>query len=284
MSNPYLLPDPAFIAFSGGRTSGYMLRHVIDAYGGKLPAHIRVLFANTGKERRETLDFVRDVAIEWGVPVVWLEYRRRDNAHAFDIVDYDSASRDGRPFNELLAFLSALPNVQGRSCTSYLKIRTMKRFVQSLGITTWNDSIGIRADESHRTWQIELNSPKYIATWFPLVRAGVTEADVLKFWSEQPFDLQLKSYEGNCDLCFLKSRGKVLNLIRENPTMADWWIKAEAQFAHKGDGGKFRLDRPSYAALQIQAKEQGFFPFDAWDDEVGCACTDGGTAEDEDDE
>ena len=32
--NPYLIEGPAVISFSGGRTSGYMLKHILDAHGG----------------------------------------------------------------------------------------------------------------------------------------------------------------------------------------------------------------------------------------------------------
>jgi hypothetical protein len=39
--------------------------------------------------------------------------------------------------------------------------------------------------------------------------------------------LQLKNYQGNCDLCFLKGKNKLINLIRENPPLADWWIERE---------------------------------------------------------
>ena len=56
--NPYRVPRPAVISFSGGRTSGYLLKHVIDAYGGRLPEGLFVAFANTGMERPETLGFV----------------------------------------------------------------------------------------------------------------------------------------------------------------------------------------------------------------------------------
>ena len=56
--NPYRVPRPAVVSFSGGRTSGYLLKHVLDAYGGQLPGDVSVVFANTGMERPETLDFV----------------------------------------------------------------------------------------------------------------------------------------------------------------------------------------------------------------------------------
>jgi predicted phosphoadenosine phosphosulfate sulfurtransferase len=56
---PYLIPGPACISFSGARTSGYMLRQIVDAYGGTLPDDVIVAFMNTGK-REETLRFVHD--------------------------------------------------------------------------------------------------------------------------------------------------------------------------------------------------------------------------------
>jgi len=63
--NPYLIEGPAVISFSGGRTSGYMLKHILDAHGGTLPDDIIVSFQNTGKEMPETLDFVRDCGERW---------------------------------------------------------------------------------------------------------------------------------------------------------------------------------------------------------------------------
>jgi hypothetical protein len=32
--NPYLIQGQALISFSEGRTSGYMLKHILDAHGG----------------------------------------------------------------------------------------------------------------------------------------------------------------------------------------------------------------------------------------------------------
>ena len=55
--DPYRIAGPAVISFSGGRTSGYVLKHILDGHGGALPSDVRVVFANTGKEsapRRST--------------------------------------------------------------------------------------------------------------------------------------------------------------------------------------------------------------------------------------
>lgn len=54
----YKLDDPAVVSFSGGRTSGYMLWHILNAHNGVMPDGVKVVFCNTGKERPETLDFV----------------------------------------------------------------------------------------------------------------------------------------------------------------------------------------------------------------------------------
>ena len=47
-SNPYKIEGPALISFSGGRTSGFMLYHILQAHGGTLPEDYFVVFANTG--------------------------------------------------------------------------------------------------------------------------------------------------------------------------------------------------------------------------------------------
>ena len=72
MKSPYFISEPAAISFSGGRTSAFMLYKILEAHGG-LPDYVKVIFANTGKEMPQTLDFVQRCSDEWGVEIVWLE-------------------------------------------------------------------------------------------------------------------------------------------------------------------------------------------------------------------
>lgn len=67
--NPYLIEGPALISFSGGRTSAYMLFKILEAHGGVLPPDVHVVFANTGREREETLRFVHQCASRWNVRI-----------------------------------------------------------------------------------------------------------------------------------------------------------------------------------------------------------------------
>ena len=89
--NPYKIEPPFVISFSGGRTSGYMLRKILDAYDGVLPADGYVIFANTGKEHFKTLDFVHQIETEW-TKIIWIEYRHRPQN--FEIVSSPSLCKN----------------------------------------------------------------------------------------------------------------------------------------------------------------------------------------------
>ncbi|HEX8400501.1 MAG TPA: Nin-like protein [Allosphingosinicella sp.] len=235
--NPYRIEGPALISFSGGRTSGYMLWHILDAYDGKLPDDVHVCFANTGKEREETLRFVHECATRWGVRVRWLEWQPRKRGDPWEggytEVGYNSASRDGEPFAALLARKQYLPNSQMRYCTIELKIRVMANFMRARGYKRWVNAVGLRGDEMARVLKAiarnHANKDPFTAIMPMATKAGgmVRQSDVQTFWTAQPFDLGLHSADGNCDLCFLKKRQSRARYIRQNPAAADWWIAAE---------------------------------------------------------
>lgn len=226
--NPYLIGARARVSFSGGRTSAYMLREIVTAHGGALPADVIPVFANTGKEREETLRFVHECGSRWGVQVRWVEWR--DTPAGFEEVGYNSASRRGEPFAALIAKKQMPPNWQARFCTQFLKVEAMSAFMRSLGWEpgSYSEVIGLRHDEGMRLMKMfarnDEDGRRCIA---PLAKAKVTERDVLADWARQPFDLGLRPGEGNCDLCFLKRRGLRKAIIRDRPGSADWWIAQE---------------------------------------------------------
>lgn len=288
------LDTPAVVAFSGGRTSGYMLWRILQAHGGKLPEGYHVVFCNTGKERPETLDFVQECSTRWAVPVVWLEYRWEPGRHYYEVVDYNTASRDGRPFNEMISSSAMLPNRVARKCTIELKVKTMWRWCRDQGLAEYTKAVGLRWDEPGRVLKLLQTGGEYTleepalpgmeapggpprqdtGSWehkvCPLSDAQVSLHDVMEFWKAQPFDLQLKPHEGNCDLCFLKRKGSILAIMKERPDLAAWWIEQE-------QGGKlFRStnDRPRYELLLAQASEPGLFDGLDDEDDIPCSCTD----------
>jgi hypothetical protein len=157
----------------------------------------------------------------------------------------------------------------------------MHGYLRSLGWTEWVSCIGIRADEPRRVAKLAHSfEGDYETRVAPLAQAGIAVADVGKFWNEQPFDLRLpnmngRTMHGNCDLCFLKGADQVLSLIREKPERAQWWIRMEALvLASKPGGGRFRIDRPSYAQMYEMATKHG--ELFAYGDEPiqDCTCVD----------
>ena len=230
VADPFLIEGPALISFSGGRTSAYMLWRVLQAHGGELPGDVHVTFANTGKEREETLRFVQACEDHWGIPIRWLEFRGRRKDEEFAEVSFAEASRAGEPFAALIKSKGYTPNALMRFCTIELKIRVMRDFARSLGWKNWTNVIGLRFDEGHRVLKSIARSESGKEPWInamPLAEDRVTVRDVRAFWNAQNFDLDLKSYEGNCDLCFLKARAKLEAIIREQPGSARWWAEQE---------------------------------------------------------
>lgn len=261
------------ISFSGGRTSGMMLKTMIDYYGGCLPENIKVCFANTGKEHPATLEFVQECSEQFGCEIVWLEWQRAERpSDRWKVVDFQTAARKGEPFSGLIDLRGYLPNPVTRFCTQELKIRPMKYYAQQmLGWKEWQVAIGFRADEPRRIAKLKIQNECF-DRFAPLAEMGITKSDVGKFWENQKFDLKLpnqngETAHGNCDLCFLKGIHKRAALIAEKPQTADWWIAQENKM-----GSTFCRNLPDYKTLKtIAINQQELFE---QEDNQDCFCTD----------
>ena len=244
--NLYKLPEGNVqISFSGGRTSGYMLYKILEANNG-IPDRAKVIFTNTGREMDQTLDFIQECSDRWNVNVVWLEYDIDEGKIGYKEVNHNSASRNGEPFEKLIASKQVLPNVLMRYCTVELKIRTAKRYLRKSKWKNWINLVGLRYDEQSR-----LNKKKkkdLFVNSYPMAKAKDTIEDVDKFWNKQSFKLNLpvvrgRTMFGNCDGCFLKSEDQLAMLAKEFPQRFDWWLQQEKNHTHRGDYGYFNHDR-----------------------------------------
>jgi 3'-phosphoadenosine 5'-phosphosulfate sulfotransferase (PAPS reductase)/FAD synthetase len=277
-NDPFKIIEPTVISFSGGRTSAYMLWRVLQSNGG-LPDECLVVFANTGKEEEATLEFIKDCESNWGIKVYWVE--RVFDDKGFKLVDFDTASRDGEPFEALIRKRNYLPNPVARICTSELKIRAQSKFLETMDIfkgetysTIENMSwVGIRKDEERRAAKIADKAR------IPLWTAGVTKEVIGDFWRKSNFDLALPNnngvtMHGNCDLCFLKPAAQIVSLISEKPSRASWWMRMEnLSLSSKPSGAVFRTDRASYTEMSTYAGKQTDM-FDPKEEAIACFCGD----------
>lgn len=287
MLDHFRVDGPAVVSFSGGRSSAFMLRKMLDAYGGALPDSVAVCFANTGLEHAETLEFVRRCGDEWGVHIHWLEYDP-NAAYRTRVVDYQNASRHGEPFAALNGKRSYLPNVVSRFCTVELKIRRIKMFAKhTLGFSRWYSVVGLRADEPRRVERQRRRAAERRDEGIPAIPmadAGITKADVGRFWSTNAFDLNLPTVDGvtllgNCVGCYLKGKRKLTEIFGQTPQVAEWWIEQEQRFpstARSGDYCRFSA-RWTYSELHdlaIALTKEEAKNDDEDNESIDCACTD----------
>lgn len=263
------MTKPLLISFSGGRTSAYMLRKILDTpiYHSW---HKVIVFANTGKERPETLDFVKEISDRWAIKITWVEAvvnPEVGKGTTHKVVSYHSASRNGEPFESVIQKYG-IPNQAFPHCTRELKQAPIKSYMRSLGYPEYVTAIGIRFDEPRR-----ISNKRDFD--YPLYRMGITEKHVRDFWNSQPFDLKLKSYEGNCDLCWKKSLRKKRTLLAENPQISEWWDEMEQKYSE----GQYFFHRGNQSTKQIRDDESPFVPasdpytFEAeMDEEKPCNC------------
>ncbi len=283
--NPYAIDGPAVISFSGGRSSGFMLRNIIDAHGGTLPDDIKVIFANTGLEHHETYEFIHRIEENW-CDVTWLEYTRKDknwiaqgeptkNAY-FKIVNFETSSKKGEPFKELILGNKMsngkyfMPNPRMRVCTHYLKVLTKHHYlINHLNWSEWFNCVGLRNDEQRRVNKIKGHG-KQEELLLPMNEAGHGKHDVYSFWKNHKLDLKLESKRsvyGNCVGCFLKGYKQLEIVGREQPNHLDWWINME----RKTNDRFAKMQIPEYATIKRDAHLQQAFDFG---DSVSCFCTD----------
>ena len=261
--NPYQILEPTVVSFSGGRTSAFMLWKVLETHGGVLPEDTMVVFANTGKEDEETLKFVKACQDNWNVPITWVEYL--SEKPGFKIVSYETASRNGEPFEQLIIKKKYLPNTFARFCTQELKVNLIKKVFPFKEFVTF---VGIRADEPRRVAKMAVNKDEKHC---PLAVDKITQKDIKEFWDSNTFDLKLtmidkKTPLGNCDLCFLKDLKQKLSIVKRYPEKVIWWASMEDKI-----GAQFRRDHPKYSDMVKRATEQ----IDMFADEsIECFCGD----------
>jgi len=209
--------DRLFISFSGGETSGYMTLWCLHNLA-PLYKEVVVMFANTGQENEQTLDFVDKCDREFGLNVVWVEAvvdPRKMHGTRHRVVTFETADREGTVFESVIQKYG-IPNKAYPHCTRELKLAPMKSYLRSLGWVagSYETAVGIRVDEIDRMAHNAAEN-KII---YPLVSlCPTTKPGINAWWSAQKFRLPLKGYEGNCKWCWKKSLRKHLTLATEHP-------------------------------------------------------------------
>jgi hypothetical protein len=230
------------ISFSGGRTSAYMTWRLLKEWRDRYEK-IYVVFANTGQEHEETLEFVNLCDTVLGFNSVWIEANVSPDIGVgtnFNIVNHNSASREGTPFEAVIAKYG-IPFSKSPHCTRDLKEYPIRSYIRSLGLKNgdYDMAIGIRSDEKDRVNFAGMETKGII---YPLIGWDIKKKDVLEWWAKQEFDLKIPEHLGNCTWCWKKSFKKLATVYRENPKFFDFPRRIESEYARAGSLAT-RLDK-----------------------------------------
>lgn len=220
--------EKLLISFSGGETSAYMLYWILSNWKNKYV--IKIVFANTGYENEETLIFVQKCAEYFNCEVIWVEAlvnQENKKGTRHKIVTFETASRNGEPFEDVIKKYG-IPNASTPHCNRELKLAPIKSYLRSIGWKKYYSAIGIRIDEIDRMNKDRVK--KMIL--YPLISEQPMSKPKINFWwTQQPFRLNLKGYQGNCKACWKKSDAKLYTILKENPEHFEFIERMEEKYS-----------------------------------------------------
>lgn len=209
------------VSFSGGRTSAYLV-YLMEQKRKTLGWDVRYVFMDTGAEHELTYKFIKDLVRHWGIPLRCIKAKvppTLGEGITYEEVPVEEIGPDLTVWKELLAKYGA-PSVNANKCTDRLKVTPCKKWIEEniVGpfIVKW---VGIRCDEPNRL--TKKKGTKYLADI-----SDMEKEDILAWWKEQPFDLEIPEWLGNCVFCPKKSNLKLAMAERDDPLSYKKFCKA----------------------------------------------------------
>lgn len=223
------------ISFSGGETSAFMAQWLVRSNSiREIYDEIITVFANTGQENEETLEFVQECDEAFGLNVVWVEADVQHGervAPKARIVTFETASRNGEPFEQVIKKYG-ISNAAFPGCSVNLKRYPIQDYARQIGWGNDYDlAIGIRRDEIDRI------SEKYKERRiiYPLINMmPMTKPQINTWFAKQPFRLRLPGWKGNCKWCWKKSNRKLFTVMADDPDAFEFPERMEREYALHG--------------------------------------------------
>jgi len=201
------------------------VRHIMGLSGGKDSTALAVLlhkeipemeyfFCDTGKELKETYDYLEKIEIHLNIKIKRLSAERGFD-HWLEVYD------------------GFLPSPKSRWCTKQLKIIPLEKFIGDDEAVSY---IGIRADERRDGY---ISTKPTIKPVYPFKEKGLVKADIIRLLEESGIGLpeyyKWRSRSG-CFFCFFQRKYEWVMLHENHPSLFDEAVRYEQE--HK-DGRKY---------------------------------------------
>jgi len=224
------------VSFSGGRTSAYLV-HLMEFYRLFMGADVHYVFMDTGAEHPKTYEFIKQIVAEWKLPLRCIRTKvnpKMGKGCGYREVSVDDIGPDLEPWKEMLVKYGS-PAVSMPYCTARMKTDPYNAFCKEHfgDHITW---LGLRVDEPKRLKKKE--GIRFLAEL-----SDFDKEDVLDWWKQQPFDLQIKEHLGNCVFCIKKSELKLALAEREEPELCKEFIALTEGPMVRSEGRKFNHHR-----------------------------------------
>lgn len=269
------------VTVSGGRSSALMARHIqtSELYADYEKVYV---FANTGMERPETIDFLKKIESVWGIDLVKIEgvfspvmnvgVRHR-------VVDWDGLDMEAKVFEGCVMHLnkgdfSGLPFSGAPYCSPYMKTMPCESFANEVfGKGNYKKAIGYRAEDMPKriTWADVKHDDFRI---FPLLtdfEYPVDQRFLSEWWACQEFRLGISGRYGNCELCWKKSNNNLAEVIQRGTRFVDWYRRMEREYGNTSFRGGMSID--DLVKMASRPQTGSLFPEEAQDDFEGCGCS-----------
>lgn len=228
------------VTVSGGRSSAMMAYHIHTSAKYKDYEKLYV-FCNTGMERPETIDFLKDIVKYWEIPLNIIEgvYSIVPGVGVKSkLVDFDTMDMEGKVFKNMIEHFNklkwgGLPNPATPYCSNYLKNRPTNHFAKSIySSTKFITAIGYRSEDMPKRITIKelIEDKKRIAPLLTDFDFPISQKDLNIFFASQPFKLNLESNLGNCELCWKKSDKNLIKAIQKGTRFIDWHNELEKNY------------------------------------------------------
>lgn len=209
------------VSFSGGRTSAYLV-HCIEKMrkAGEID-NVHYVYMDTGAEHPKTYEFIKNCVDHFGIDLICLRpvtNMEKGKGNGYKVVGIDECTNDLQPWIDM-SKKYGLPYVHGAFCTDRMKTTPFIKWANdTFGKDNYTSWLGIRIDEKQRL-KAKPNT-KYLAEI-----SIMDKQDIIGWWDEQPFDLDINEWEGNCVFCIKKGVNKVALAAKDNPDLAADFIK-----------------------------------------------------------